>query len=68
MIAVKCDFCDRHLNEPGGLLFGPPDESGMSRKKHLCVSCFRLYDVASLEGRRMAQCEEPRDGGIGEGK
>ena len=61
MISIKCDFCDRHLNEPGGLLFGPPDGSGMSRKKHLCVSCFRFYDMASTEWRGKAQKKEPRD-------
>lgn len=55
MLSVKCDFCSRYLNEPGGLLFGPPDGGGMVRKKHLCVSCFNFYDMASTEHRTREQ-------------
>jgi hypothetical protein len=49
MIGPKCE-CGKELNEPGALLFGPPqmqfdlsgDEIEVSKKIHLCVDCFKF--------------------------
>lgn len=30
------------LEEPGGVLFGPPSALGYALKVHLCASCWRL--------------------------
>lgn len=41
MIAVDCYVCGRELNEPGALMFSPPDPEHDDRvaKVHLCVGC-----------------------------
>lgn len=50
MLKVECDFCDEEINEPGALLFSPPNEFGMARKLHLCATCWRklleLFHIA----------------------
>jgi hypothetical protein len=37
-----CDFCDRVLTEPGGLVFSPPAPSKkwLVSKYHVCVECW----------------------------
>lgn len=46
----KCDRCGEKLTEPGGLLFGPPNEHGDCRKWHLCKLCYRDIIEGLLEG------------------
>ena len=36
----KCFFCGKEQTELGGLLFGPPNKDGCSRKIHACVACW----------------------------
>lgn len=43
-ISPKCDRCGKELDQPGGLLFSPPDDNGMARKYHLCKACFALIE------------------------
>lgn len=37
---VECARCDEELNEPGAILFGPPDSDGLLYKRHLCSTCY----------------------------
>ena len=44
-ISPKCDMqlsvsCEGELRQYGAILFGPPDEDGYTRKRHLCVPCY----------------------------
>ncbi len=39
---VKCDILGTELNEPGALLFGPPDEKGFCEKVHLSSEGYEL--------------------------
>lgn len=40
-LTIKCARCPRTLDEPGGLLFGPPDwPFGKVDKYHLCRNCY----------------------------
>lgn len=50
MIAPVCDWCDVELDEPGGLLFSPPDAEGIVLKRHACVSCYRALVPKTPEG------------------
>lgn len=43
MLRINCSACHQTLTEPGGLLFGPPDEEDQSHKQHLCQRCYRLF-------------------------
>lgn len=45
MLDITCDRCPEPLEEPGGLLFGPPSvQRGREVEKlHLCRSCY--FDV-----------------------
>jgi hypothetical protein len=40
MIRPRCDWCRSELDEPGAILFGPPDADEKVRKRHLCVECY----------------------------
>ena len=44
MLNFKCYLCKRELNEPGALLFSPPEKfeyhAGMVNKYHICADCF----------------------------
>ena len=50
MLNIKCYLCKKELNEPGGLLFSPPEKfeyekeepfwAGMVNKYHICPGCF----------------------------
>ena len=41
-MAIKpiCDKCKKELNDPGALLFSPPDSSANVRKFHICKGCY----------------------------
>ncbi|MFH1473904.1 MAG: hypothetical protein ABIE55_03345 [Candidatus Aenigmatarchaeota archaeon] len=41
-MAIKpvCSKCDNELKEFGGILFSPPDDDDMTKKWHLCKSCY----------------------------
>ena len=49
MISPTCIKCCEELNEPGALLIGPPVESGMVAKYHLCSKCFTDFGKLFLE-------------------
>jgi len=36
-----CDSCSNRLTEPGAVVLSPPTATGLCRKLHLCVECFR---------------------------
>ncbi len=44
MIEVFCARCKQELNEPGGIIFSPPEEPAciISKvdKMHLCCECY----------------------------
>lgn len=40
-----CNACFDQLDEPGALIFGPPDEDGLAKKWHICAFC---YDTVFL--------------------
>lgn len=40
MLEIDCYWCEETLDEPGALLFSPPDENDRVDKVHLCVKCF----------------------------
>jgi hypothetical protein len=37
----NCDSCSARLTEPGAVVLTPPTATGLCRKLHLCVDCFR---------------------------
>jgi hypothetical protein len=39
-LKIRCERCEVELEEPGALLFSPPDSSGSCTKKHYCVKCY----------------------------
>ncbi len=41
-ILLTCDKCKEVLEEPGGLLFGPPDKYQRMVKYHICIKCYCL--------------------------
>ncbi len=42
MIDVCCAICQWQMQEPGGLLFSPPQKEMMVYKTHVCVKCWPL--------------------------
>jgi hypothetical protein len=42
MILVVCSVCNQELNEPGALIFSPPDKDGKTKKDHVCVGCYKI--------------------------
>jgi hypothetical protein len=49
VLDLKCDRCGRELNQPGALLFSPPQgESWLVAKHHLCADCYAVI-AAKLE-------------------
>ena len=48
---IRCFVCDNWLEEPGALLFTPPDEGSVNnmgvsgvRKLHICKTCYeKIY-------------------------
>lgn len=48
-IEVICAKCEEELDEPGGLIFGPPDAiDGKAAKLHLCVDCYSLVQFSIM--------------------
>jgi hypothetical protein len=45
-LQILCDSCGELLEEPGALLFGPPNALGDSAKRHICKTCvLSKYDL-----------------------
>lgn len=47
-ISPKCDKCGIELTEFGSILLGPPNESDMAKKYHLCIDCFQEIEKELL--------------------
>jgi hypothetical protein len=48
-ISVFCAKCSDELEEPGALLFCPPE--GLEVKKlHICVKCYKIFEFLVSEG------------------
>ncbi len=44
MLKFECDSCEKELEEPGALLFAPPEtDTDLCVKYHICKLCF--YDM-----------------------
>ena len=41
-IFIDCDACGKPLTELGGIGLSPPDSNSMTKKTHLCISCYTL--------------------------
>jgi hypothetical protein len=39
-MVVRCNWCLGILEQPGALVFTPPDEAGLCIKIHVCVACY----------------------------
>lgn len=50
MIRAKCAACGKELDEPGGILFGPPEANENVRKRHLCLVCYAVVETIVEEG------------------
>lgn len=37
---IQCSDCGEDLEEPGALVFSPPDKADYCQKLHLCVDCW----------------------------
>ena len=44
MIKPICDKCKKELEEFGGILLSPPNESGKVKKLHLCNGCYESIE------------------------
>lgn len=52
-ISVTRLRCHCELEEPGGLLFGPPNEERKASKSHLCAKCYpKVLDLIALDPDR----------------
>jgi hypothetical protein len=45
MICPECDKCGRELDAPGALAFSPPVLTGVVRKIHICIACWRDFEA-----------------------
>lgn len=44
-LKFSCSRCSRPIEEPGALVFSPPDTNDCVMKLHICVACWRdLWD------------------------
>lgn len=43
-LTVECFMCATELDQPGALIFSPPNKAGNTKKRHLCVECFKLLE------------------------
>jgi hypothetical protein len=50
VIKVVCDLHEGELDEPGAVVFSPPDSNGWCKKLHLCKSCYELLFVGPFRG------------------
>lgn len=60
MIDVYCHECGWQLLQPGALMFSPPDEESMTKKLHLCETCWAdvLADIDRRSAEKDAQVRE----------
>lgn len=58
-IAMKCVFCYRELDEPGGLAFSPPTLSDIVGKHHICRLCWddRFWPFVEQTRRKLKPTE-----------
>lgn len=52
---VRCNWCFAVLEEPGALVFTPPDKIGQCIKIHVCVECFKRVILSATPKRAEAQ-------------
>ncbi len=53
-LLVECAKCHQELNDPGALLFGPPDRGDATKKYHLCTQCY--VDIVNvIAGKYMSE-------------
>ncbi len=58
MIQVFCVKCKKELNEPGGIIYSPPEEPACivskADKMHLCLACYgefiKWLETSEVEG------------------
>jgi len=43
-----CHYCDKELEETGGLLFSPPDADDIVKKHHICVDCYVTISAGAI--------------------
>ncbi len=46
-----CDICGKPLDEPGALLFSPPDQYSACVKNHVCKTCYVGFAGVILRAR-----------------
>lgn len=52
MLKIDCRRCGAELDEPGGILLGPPDDAiGDVRKTHVCEPCYAEVFAFILAGK-----------------
>jgi len=39
-LTITCNRCGKELDEPGALVFAPPNKKGGTRKFHICERCW----------------------------
>lgn len=52
-LRINCDFCDKPIADPGGLIFSPPHGEGQPMvvtKLHVCVACWP--DIVAMKGKK----------------
>jgi len=53
-LTVTCRRCKQELDEPGGLLFSPPDQDpsyeDTVEKYHICVGCYEEIENVLFDG------------------
>lgn len=50
---INCYLCSEELDEPGALIFDPPDNNGDVHKEHICSNCWS-YLLTWLQQQRNA--------------
>jgi hypothetical protein len=49
-ISVFCSKCSEELEEPGALVFSPPQSDVVVNKFHVCKKCFKMVAFLIAEG------------------
>jgi hypothetical protein len=47
-VTITCDACGGRLEEPGALVFGPPDDEDCCEKFHICRGCWISRGLLTL--------------------
>jgi len=42
MLKLKCNVCNKELEELGALCFSPPNEKSTVKKYHVCKKCWEM--------------------------